>query len=575
MIDVTALDFANRPSRAERRRALKDERKTRDADEPGLALPPVELLPADLAAALRALEPVDRMTFLALLEGRIERQKTLVEYVNAAHPNYIWGPHLLAISRALQDVADGLVTRLIILAPPRHGKSELVSRIFTAYYLYRHPDRDVALTTYGAELSYDLSRDARNNFLLLGGRLAGDSAAIKSWHTAEGGNLWATGAGGSATGRGFHLGVIDDPLKDDSEARSAKVRRSRWNWYKSVFRTRAAPGAAIVVMTTRWHQDDMVANLLREESVAKAGWTVLDFPAEARRPIAPQDPSEVAASLDDMLAGQTDPLTGGPRSPWPASVTVEPDVREHERWLWTSRFSPEEYEAIKRELGGESGYFWNALYQQRPVASEGGLFKREWFTPVAREKVPALVKVACWFDLGATEGDGKFTAGLLVGKSLDKKYYILGLTHGQWHPGKRDRIIKETAGEHFKAHGSKYTVLFPQDPGAAGKQVAEQHIAMLSGVAPAKAVIESGDKEQRATLAASDASNGNFFIVAEPWAATVLQELADFGPGADFTDIVDSLSGVHAFLAGADTMGMLQFMQKDLAARKAAAEGEG
>jgi predicted phage terminase large subunit-like protein len=542
-----------RASRPERRRAVKAERKERGADEPGLKLPGVELLPDEVQRFARALEPRDRMVYFALLDGAAKPYLTFEEYVNRAHPNYVWGAHLRALARRLQDVADGLLTRLMIFMPPRHGKSELVSRIFTAYYLYRHAHRDVALTTYGAELSYDLSRDARTNYLTLGGELAGDSAAIKSWHTSKGGNLWATGAGGAATGRGFHLGVIDDPYKDHIEAASAKVRRTRWNWYKSVFRTRAAPGAAIIMLMTRWHLDDMAGNMLRDEAVAKSGWHVLDFPAEARRPIAPVEPGDVAASLDAMLEGAIDPLTGvavsgsGSRSPWPESVTIEPDVRDDPRWLWTSRFPAAEYEAIKRELGGDSGYFWNALYQQRPVASEGGLFKREWFTPIARTKLPPMVKIIRWWDLGATEGDGKFTAGLKVGKDADGKYYILHLVHGQWHPGKRDRIIVETA----RSDGISVKQMFPQDPGAAGKQVAEQHVKMLSGIARAATQIETGDKGTRATLAASDASNGLFLIVAEPWAAVVVQELADFGPGADFTDIVDALSGAHANLAGA------------------------
>jgi predicted phage terminase large subunit-like protein len=290
---------------------------------------------------------------------------------------------------------------------------------------------------------------------------------------------------------------------------------------------------------TRWHMDDLASSLLREEDVTRVGWHVVEMPAEKR---VERTPSATAIAVDPL----TGVYLGKPKHVWPATVTVEPDARDHPKWLWTQRFTIEEYELLKVEQGGESGYFWNALYQQRPVANEGGLFKREYFKPIARTSLPKLVMVVRWWDLGATEDGGAYTAGLKVGKDAEGKYYILGLQHGQWHPGPRDQIIKKTAERDTR----RVTVLFPQDPGAAGKQVAMQHIRMLSGIAPARCIIESGDKDTRATLPASDAANGLFYIVDEPWAATVLQELADFGPGAEFRDIVDALSGAHGFLSG-------------------------
>lgn len=551
MLDVSALRYSQNPNRAERRRAHKLERK-RASTEPGLKLPPVTLRPDDVQLLARAMDPDDRMVFYAILDGKKEPYLTFEQFAERAHPGYLWGAHLRALARRLQDVADGLIRRLMVFMPPRHGKSELVSRLFTAYYVYRHPTRDVAITTYGAELSYDLSRDARTNFLQMGGALAGDSAAIKSWHTSNGGNVWATGVGGPATGRGFHLGIIDDPYKDHEEAGSAKIRRTRWDWYRAVFRTRAAPGAAIVLLMTRWHLDDLASNLLRDEAVTRIGWHVVEMPAEKRvEPIASQRPEDVENSLDALLSGTLDPLTGviSPlrgRYKFPDSVTVEPDVRDDERWLWTQRFPATEYESLKREQGGESGYFWNAMYQQRPVANEGGMFKREWFKPIQRHKLPQMVAIVRWWDLGASENAGAYTAGLKLGKDKDGNFYILGLAHGRWHPGYRDRVIKATA----QKDTTRVRVLVPQDPGAAGKQVADQHIRMLSGIAPCSKIIESGDKDLRASLPASDAANGLFFIVAEPWAATVLQELADFGPGAEFRDIVDALSGAHGYLSG-------------------------
>lgn len=432
--------------------------------------------------------------------------------------------------------ADGLylVGRALL---PTHN-SEAISRLFTAYFLYRHPGLSVALTTYGADLSYELSRDARNNYLASGGRLAGDANAVKSWSTAQGGKLWATGVGGPATGRGFHLGVVDDPYKDHTEAGSAIVRKSRLAWYRSVFRTRAAPGAAIVILLTRWHQADVVGELLKEEEVTKQRWHILEMAAEKYT-----GPRVTAG--DDGKPGTASSIK--PHK-WPSTVTIEPDARDHPLWLWASRFTVDEYESIKRGLGGDGGYFWNALYQQRPTAMEGGLFKEKWFKRIARGQLPPMIGRMRRWDLAATEKDGAFTAGLRVEKDAQHNYYITSLVHDQWEAGARDTIIVATA----RVDGMGVVQGFPIDPAAAGKQVAAQFPRMLDGIAPVLLMPESGSKLLRLTMPASAASNGLLFIVDEPWAAVVITELCAAGEGAEYWDIADALSGAFGYLGPID-----------------------
>jgi hypothetical protein len=520
---------AQKETRAERRRLERAEAKAASR------VAPSRLYPAPLRAMLRALPPVARMKALALVEGRAERQDTFREWVDRVHPDYEWPPHLVALAHVLQDVADGLRTRVMCFMPPRHGKSEQISRLFTAYFLYRHPGLSVALTTYGADLSYELSRDARNNYLASGGRLAGDANAVKSWSTAQGGKLWATGVGGPATGRGFHLGVVDDPYKDHTEAGSAIVRKSRLAWYRSVFRTRAAPGAAIVILLTRWHQADLVGELLKEEEVTRQGWHILEMAAE--KYTGPR-----VRGGDDGVPSSIKPHK------WPSTVTIEPDARDHVIWLWASRFTVEEYESIKRGLGGDGGYFWNALYQQRPTAMEGGLFKEQWFKRISRGQLPGMIGRMRRWDLAATQDDGAFTAGLRVEKDAQHNYYITGLVHGQWEAGARDTIIVQTA----RVDGQGVVQGFPIDPAAAGKQVAAQFPRMLDNIAPVLLMPESGSKLLRLTMPASAASNGMLYIVDEPWAAVVITELCAAGEGAEYWDIADSLSGAFGYLGPID-----------------------
>jgi predicted phage terminase large subunit-like protein len=532
-------------TRAARRRQTKLDSKSPWAGSvPADPRPLPDVRADDVLAIARVLEPAERMAFFAILDGKDEPYLTFEQWVDRAHPGYLWGRHLCVLARRLQDLCDGLLARLMVFMPPRHGKSELISKLFTAYYLYRHSKRDVAVTTYGAELSYDLSRSARTNYLDMGCQLAPDSRAIKSWHTIDGGNLWATGVGGPATGRGFHLGVIDDPFKDAAEAQSEVIRRTRLAWYKSVFRTRAAPGAAIIVLMTRWHEDDLAGRLLAEEEASQERWHVIEMPAEKRR--APMLTSTIAPELSAVSGNvQELPATKAAAYTWPSTVTIEPDVRDDETWLWTQRFPASEYEAQKRVQGGEGGYFWNALFQQRPVPAEGDTFKREWFKKIRRALLPSLQYICRWWDLAATENDGAFTAGLKVARGHDGNYYILGLEHVQYGAGKRDNLMEEVT----KIDGVECTVLVPQDPGAAGKQVAQAHITRLEKHAPVYKRKESGDKDARAQLPASAASNGFYFIVDEPWAEIVLRELTAFGPGAQFRDVADALSGAHAWLA--------------------------
>ncbi|HTE19108.1 MAG TPA: terminase family protein, partial [Armatimonadota bacterium] len=187
------------------------------------------------------------------------------EFVDAVRPRYQWYRHCVVLADALQKVVDGEITRLMVFMPPRHGKSELVSRLFSAYYLYRHPERWVGINSYSAELAYTLSRAAREHYTRSGAGLRGDASAVKHWETGGGGGLWAAGVGGPITGKGFHAGVIDDPLKNAEEAASDTILAKQKEWYNSTFYTREEPGGAIIVVQTRWNEGDLSGWLLAQE----------------------------------------------------------------------------------------------------------------------------------------------------------------------------------------------------------------------------------------------------------------------------------------------------------------------
>jgi predicted phage terminase large subunit-like protein len=327
-------------------------------------------------------------------------------FVAAAYPGYAfhtWAERLIAL---LQQVADGQLNRLIVCCPPRLGKSLLVSKLFPAYWVSRYPSRFCAIASYSAELAYAHSREARHYYRLVGHALSKDSTAVGNWLTPERGGCIAAGVRGPFTGKGYALGIIDDPYKGPEDANSAGQRQKLIEWFQSVWLTRSEPGvngavgAAQVVVLTRWHQDDMIGWLLEQESGdAPQHWHVLNLPATCEPP-------------EQQLK-------------FPPTCTLEPDWRQPGQPLCPERFPLAELEQIRIRAGS---YWWNALYQQRPSPAEGLLFQRQWIRAAERtsqcdqargqHKPYAPLVLSC--DLSFKGGEGNDYCGFcLIGLHAD------------------------------------------------------------------------------------------------------------------------------------------------------------
>lgn len=281
------------------------------------------------------IEEIDSLLFIEAISFR--------DFISRVNPHYQFYPHLDTLIDLLQQVADDHIKRLMVFMPPRHGKSELVSRLFPAYYLLQHPERWVALASFGAELAHSLSRNARDNYTRMDGQLKDDASAIKHWETGQGGGLWASGVGGPASGKGFNLGIIDDPIKDAGEAFSPVIQRRNEDWFNSVFWTRREPLNAVVVVHTRWGKNDLAGYILKSESEQAEQWHIVHYEA---------------VKSDDRLE-------------YPATCTIEPDDREIGEALAPERYPIEELDKIKSTVGP---FFWNALYQQSPVERAGRVY---------------------------------------------------------------------------------------------------------------------------------------------------------------------------------------------------------
>ena len=331
-------------------------------------------------------------------------------YSIAQWPEFERAPHHELIISKLEAIERGEIKRLMIFLPPRHGKSFITSSIFPAWFLGRHPEYHVIFATYGQELSDDFGRRVRNFIadrvhqeIFPNCRLSEDSTSVRRFNTTASGAYFAVGRGGPITGRGANLLLIDDPIKDREEANSETIRRALHEWYASVAYTRLMPGGAIIIIQTRWHEDDLAGWLLREHANEK--WDVLSLPA-----IAEQDES----------------------------------FRKEGEPLWPEKFPLPDLENIRALTGGR---VWASLYQQRPAAAEGVIFKRDWwqfFSPPLTVKLDQIVQSWDTAFKKGTEND--FSVCTTWGVTSDG-YYLLHVWRERVEFPELKRVLTSLAEE--------------------------------------------------------------------------------------------------------------------------------
>lgn len=258
----------------------------------------------------------------------------LLSYCSLTNEDYKIPGHLKKMAQILERVESGELKRVIITIPPRHGKSMLCSQYFPAWYMGRNPTKYLIAATYGQDLSDDFGRKVRDqlNDTLYRATfpetiLRSDSKAAARFETTRGGTYFGVGAGGPITGRGAHLLLIDDPIKNREEADSEQMRTKLYDWYRSVAYTRLMPQGAIVIIMTRWHEEDLVGKILANET--GTGWTKFDLKA----------------------------------------------VDEQGQALWPEAYDVEALNDIRKTVGE---YDWHCLYQQDPIPHDGIIFKPDW-----------------------------------------------------------------------------------------------------------------------------------------------------------------------------------------------------
>lgn len=480
------------------------------------------------------------MTSLTLKKTEIQKElarRRLIDFVKWTFPRYKDDRAHRLIASHLDRCAFGDLRRLIITAPPQHGKSELVSIRFPAFWLAHRPDDPVIIASYGASLAQSKSRHARNcvesdEFAELFSDVTTDktSRAVDRWELAKPhrGSLLAVGVGGPITGHGAALGIIDDPFENWEQAQSANQRRKILEWYKGTFRTRIWENAVIVIIMTRWHEDDLVGYLLDEQGEQ---WTILRLPARAEN----EEERQQNNRLSRQAPNRPDPLG---RKPGEA--------------LCPQRFSENELDKIEIDVGP---FVWSAEYQQSPQQPGGNKFKREWFDKIV-PAAPVNARRLRYWDLAATSGGGAQTAGVLLAIDAENRIYIEDVVVGHWDTDERNSIMKQTA----LLDKERPTIVhqkFEQEPGSSGVDAAKAILRMLVGFVVSADKV-TGSKDVRIEPLVAQAAAGNISLVSGEWNRHFIEELCAI-PTGKFRDQGDAASGaLNALTNSLVTIGVVE-----------------
>lgn len=438
---------------------------------------------------------------------RRNARRTLLDFTKYTFPKYRSAPHHELIASKLDEVLEGKIDRLMIFMPPRHGKSELASVRLPAYALGKYPDIQIACCSYGGDLAKEFGRkvkegvqDEKYQKLFPGIKLKQDSKAADRMNTGDGAYI-AIGVGGPFTGKGANIILIDDPLKGRAEADSASERKRVTEWYKGVARNRLEPyedkdgkrihRGAIIVIMTRWHEDDLAGYLLETKRADE--WEILELKA------------------------------------------IKNEGTDNEIALWPERFPLEELHALRDDSGPRD---WSALYQQQPQPDDGTYFTRDMFKWYDPGEQPDGMNIYGASDYATVDGGGDYTEHGIFGLDEFENIYVTDWWYGQttsdvWIDRKLDLI-------------NQYYPLVWAGEGGVIRNAVEPFMLktmQLRGLYQNMEWINPvHDKTARARSMQSFAARGKVYLPRHtPWAERLLSQMLVF-PAGKYDDAVDVMS---------------------------------
>jgi predicted phage terminase large subunit-like protein len=460
----------------------------------------------DLEKIISQLPLVEQESFMEMAQEymaslqREAAQQDFMKFVGEMWPGFINGAHHKVMAQKFQDIAEGKCKRLIINMPPRHTKSEFASYLLPAWFLGKYPGKKIIQCSNTAELAVGFGRKVRN---LVGSEqyarifpnvsLRSDSKAAGRWSTNSNGEYFAIGVGGTVTGKGADLLIIDDPHSEQEAAianTNPEVYDKVYEWYGSGPRQRLQPGGSIIVVMTRWSKRDLTGKILKS-SIERDGdtWEIIDFPA----------------------------------------------ILPSGKALWPQFWRLEELQALKEELPVSK---WNAQYQQQPTSEEGALVKREWWQEWTQEKPPVCEYIIQSWDTAYTKNErSDYSACTTWG--------VFYLNEDEMQPNiilldaVKERLefpeLKERALQYYKEWEPD---VFIVEAKAAGSPLIFELRRMgipVSEFTPTR----GNDKIARMNSVTDLFASGKVWAPRKRWAEEVIEEMAAF-PNSEHDDLVDS-----------------------------------
>jgi predicted phage terminase large subunit-like protein len=502
-----------------------------------------------------------------LLAKRILARRRLLYFTRITHPSYKpgWVHHdiCMRLERFSQAVAEGKSPRLMLLVPPRHGKSELASIRFPAWHLGQHPDHEIINAGYNLDLPMifsrkvrEIAREAEYQKLFPAAQLDPDTGAAEAWKMTKGGGFTAAGVGGGITGKGAHILIIDDPIKNLEEADNSDVRDKLEGWYQSTAYTRLAPGGGVLLIETWWNDDDLAGRL---QQAAKRDpnadqFEVIRYPAMAEQfEWRHRDTGHILRTsnpelLPEDIAGaamRNRILGHGTADQAAQDLEYEPAEFELLRIpgdaLHNERYPPEALGRIKATL---SPRIWSALYQQNPVPDEGMYFQKGYFrySRAFPDMRHSRIYTAWDFAIGEKQTND-FTVGATIMQDSTDTLYVLDV-----HKLKGDSFsIVEAIIDVYQRWGQipQTDYLLGFEDGQIFKAIEpmlKKRMAERNAYPAYETLKPLTDKLARARPLQGRMQQGRvYFLEDAPWRSAAEQEMLRFPAGAH-DDVVDALS---------------------------------